>query len=406
MENLDRIKEAKLLVGYHSRPSVDLLYVHASIQPTILVSHLFFKIPLLNYLLALIGFIPSKTEKEEANDQSFIDTLLNLRNPLMLLPGGVNECHKHYDDQFKVLWKSKPGFARVIYENKDRFLSKQGIAIIPFYTKNSELAYYNNRYWFEFTKKYSNEWYASLKKGNIMILPAMLLCMLFAFGMVLFPMPTKIDTYYGKAIRLKTETTTDDAESLEQFSARIHQYLQRMIYVIHQYDDNETIMGALSLIEVNNSLLASNGNTQKKSEKQTTVSIKLSSPGSPPIESVLKAINQNPIPLVNITKANAFQNYWTVFLKGKNSLASKVFYIIFGIFMFIQNSFLLLITLSNFLGLFVCLVCYSILRTTIMTIKSLLCGNKKSKSGGEANAGKKNSSGKLSAAYLKTENDS
>jgi hypothetical protein len=230
--------------------------------------------------------------------------------------------------------------------------------------------------------------------------------MLFAFGMVLFPMPTKIDTYYGKAIRLETDTAADDTESLEQFSARIHQYLQRMIYVIHQYDDNETIMKALSLIEVNNRFLASNDDALKKSEEQTTFPIETSPSGSPSIGSVLKAINQNPIPLVNISKANSFQNYWTVFLKGKNSFASKVFYIIYGIYMFIQNSFFLLVTLSNFLGLFICLVCYSFLRMTIIRpIRSLLRGNK-SKSGGKASAVKKNSSGKLSTGSLKTENDS
>lgn len=251
LEKVRSIKGSRLLLGYHTRNTIDLMYLIAALKPKILVSHLFFKVPITCRLLPFIGFMPSKDEA------SFVDALLESdKKPLMLLPGGVLECLKPYRDQYRVTWKDKPGFARVIHEQKEKF--ENGVSVVPFYMKNCERIYFTTASWYEFSGKLATEWYHRFRKGEILLLCVLMSLILFSWGFGVLPVPVKLDTYFGKPITLK------ENESVEDFSRRINKHLEQMMDIINHNDDPEVIKTKIEALDTNNStpLLANENEEQ------------------------------------------------------------------------------------------------------------------------------------------------
>jgi hypothetical protein len=241
MEKIRDIKGGRLLLGYHTRNSVDLMYLISAIKPVILVSVLFFKVPINKHLLPFIGFMPSK------NETSFVDALLESdKKPVMLLPGGVFECFKPYDEQYRVTWKSVPGYARIIFEQKEKFKEK-GMSVIPFYTKNCERIYYQSPSWYEKTGKMARELYHRFRNGEMLMMCQTLTVSLFSWGFGVLPVPVKLDTYFGKPISCK------DDETVEQFSYRIHKHLEQIIEIVNDSDDPEVIKAKISELDENDS---------------------------------------------------------------------------------------------------------------------------------------------------------
>lgn len=218
-----------LLVGYHSRCTIDLLYLFCIIQPNLLVSYLLFNIPVLKSILPLFHIISSKSNKHDQTEINFVSTLMNSNGPLLLLPGGIYECLKPYHKRYQLQWKNIPGFVRVIYESKD-FLG-ENTKVIPFYTRNCEKCYYNNEYIYDTFGNYGNKLYQSFKKGNILILPFMLTTIIISIGFIILPKRIKLDTYFGNPIILNKN------ESSEMFAKRIHNETQELINNI-QFNEN------------------------------------------------------------------------------------------------------------------------------------------------------------------------
>ena len=111
-----------LYVTYHSRCSLDLFLIVASLRPTVLVSFFFFKVPVISWLARCVGAIPSKSQRDgkEAED-GFINHLRSTSEharPILLVPGGTHEFAKTTSERYTVCWKETPGFARVLHEQK------------------------------------------------------------------------------------------------------------------------------------------------------------------------------------------------------------------------------------------------------------------------------------------------
>ncbi len=245
IERVREIKGSRLLLGYHTRNTFDLVYMVASLKPTVLVSYLMFKVPVFNHLLPLVGLMPSKVDGDQTNEGSFVAALTNSRKPVMLLPGGVPECLKPYSEQYRLSWKEKPGYARVIHENQHLF--KDGISVIPFYTKNSEKLLFTTRTWYDCSGKTSQDLYERFKKGDYIIVSYMLTMMVLSLGVALFPIPLKLDTYFGQAITLKKD------ESVEQFSRRVSNHLQEIIEIVNNHNESMIIKQKIHELDINDS---------------------------------------------------------------------------------------------------------------------------------------------------------
>lgn len=212
-----------LLLGYHSRCTLDLVYLLCFVQPSVIVSYLFYKVPIVRTLLPLVNIMPSK-ESNQSNDKAesgFIKALTESSRPLLLLPGGAYECLKPLSQRWKLQWKTEPGYARVIVKEKDK-LGKR-TKVVPFYTKNCESCLYHTDELYEFFGKWSNKLYSLFKKGNILVVPLMLTVMVLSLGCTLVPKPVKLDVYFGDPLSLK------DDESSAQFSRRVETATQKLI---------------------------------------------------------------------------------------------------------------------------------------------------------------------------------
>ena len=87
IENLINNSRNSVLVGYHSRCTLDLLYLVSYIRPKIMTHHLLFKIPLLDYVLSSLEFISSKDNANDKAENTFVDAVANGNKPFLLLPG-------------------------------------------------------------------------------------------------------------------------------------------------------------------------------------------------------------------------------------------------------------------------------------------------------------------------------
>lgn len=212
-----------LMLGYHSRCTTDILLVMSLLQPRLIVTHLFFAIPVLRTVLAMIGFLPSKTAKSGASEeQAFVEHLSQTDSPLMLLPGGIFEALKPIRDRFKVNWKDAPGYARVIERHIGQWKTK-GLSVVPFYTRNSEHFYPTTVWWHEFSASCFFRLYDMSKEGNLLVTPLMITTLLFSLGCVICPMPVQLDTVCGDPVHWEAGDTA------ESFNRRVVAALQKLV---------------------------------------------------------------------------------------------------------------------------------------------------------------------------------
>lgn len=213
MHGFDKIAayENCLLVGYHSRCTVDIVYLLANIQPSTIATYLMFKIPIMGFVLSQFNILPSGSSTKA--EMGFVAALAATKRPLLLLPGGVFECLKPLAQIGKIQWKKVPGFARIIHKEQQHLGSNT--KVVPFYTKNCDRLLYRSDFIYEVCGSVGRNMYSKFKKGHYYLMPLMLTLMFLAVGIKLVPRPVKLDVYFGDAIVLK------EGESAEDFSARI-----------------------------------------------------------------------------------------------------------------------------------------------------------------------------------------
>lgn len=238
LKNLEAVDEVLndgrscLLLGYHSRATVDILYVMCMVQPKLIVTYLFFTVPVVRELVTMLGFIPSKSPKSisSQSDDAFVEHLSQSDDPVMLLPGGLLEALKTYDQRHQLLWKDLPGYARVLESRVHGSEWKtKGLSVVPFYTKNSEELYLTTSAWYDYSAMMSKHYYDEFKtRGNLMVLPLMLTFMMFCLGFVLYPRPVQLDTVFGEPIHWKT------GESGKSFNARVVKSLTNLIEITNR----------------------------------------------------------------------------------------------------------------------------------------------------------------------------
>lgn len=212
-----------LMLGYHSRCTTDILLVMSLLQPRLIVTHLFFAVPVVRTVLAMIGFLPSKTAKSGAcEEQAFVEHLSQTDSPLMLLPGGIFEALKPWRDRYKVNWKDAPGYARVIEKHIGQWKTK-GLSVVPFYTRNSEHFYPTTRWWHEHSAALFFRLYDRSKRGNLLVTPLMISTLLFSLGCVLCPLPVQLDTVCGEPVHW------EDKDTAASFNRRVVAALQKLV---------------------------------------------------------------------------------------------------------------------------------------------------------------------------------
>lgn len=91
IHGIDNIRRDNcLLVGYHSRCTVDAVYATAFLEPTTIMSPIFFAVPGSKALFESINCVSSHGESKNSAD-SFIATVVRGGRPVMLFPGGHHE---------------------------------------------------------------------------------------------------------------------------------------------------------------------------------------------------------------------------------------------------------------------------------------------------------------------------
>ena len=243
IHDLEKIKSYSkngnvLLVGYHSRCTLDLVYLISTIQCNVLASYILFKIPFINYLMKYHFNVISSTisrnidnnnnssssrGSSNVTDDQFVTTLYNSKKPLLLLPGGIFEFFKEYKLRYHIQWKEIPGFVRVICNNPT-YLGNN-TKVIPFYTKKCENCYYHHELFYNNFGKFGNYCYNYCKKGSyyIVLLPFTISIILLSFGFFLLPRRIKLDTYFGEPLQLNQN------ETAQSFAKRIKIATQELI---------------------------------------------------------------------------------------------------------------------------------------------------------------------------------
>jgi 1-acyl-sn-glycerol-3-phosphate acyltransferase len=218
LEKLQNMDGNCLLVGYHSRCTVDLVYVLVALQPGVIATHMMFKIPLMGWLLSQVNIFPSGTDGNA--EKGFIEALCSKR-PVLLLPGGVYECIKPLSQIGKIQWKPVPGFARIIHEQQELLGTKT--KVVPFYTKNCEQSMYRSDFIYETFGLWGSRMYDMFRRGHYWLMPVMLSVMFISVGFKVLPRPVKLDTYLGDAVVLRK------GESAESFSGRVSSATQALV---------------------------------------------------------------------------------------------------------------------------------------------------------------------------------
>lgn len=242
-----------LLIGYHSRPSVDLIHVIANLQCYALMHYGCFAIPLLGRFLTSMGAIPSRASLKDTSESQFVKTLCTGTRPLLLTPGGGYEFLKLVSEINQIHWKETPGFARIVMDHSDS-LGKH-TTIVPFYTKNCEKTAFITKWWYNYTSKLGRNIMIRVRKGHLSVLPAAVLVLYSAIGFPFLLKPVKLDTYFGDPIRLK------DGETAAAFGLRIQRALQELINHVHKLPERpypHGRPGILGLITVGTFVLLQN----------------------------------------------------------------------------------------------------------------------------------------------------
>lgn len=236
-------KTKYLLVGYHSRSTLDLVYLVMNLECNIFVIHILYYLPMIKHILPLFGLLPAKDtsyqSRFQSNDDFFLSKVLESERPVLLLPGGAMECMKDFDDVFQLRWRPEMGFARIV---RNYYLSKETgkegeekvrIKIVPFYTRYGESLFYTTETWYTSsgrTVRQLMERFQENYLNNISLLPVILLNILFSFGFFLLPLPLPTTTVLGKEIDFDPATDV----SAEAFTKRIKESLEGLMSEVHR----------------------------------------------------------------------------------------------------------------------------------------------------------------------------
>lgn len=221
IHGIENIKKSNcLLVGYHSRCTVDGVYAQAFLQGTTMMSPIFFTIPFSSKIYDKIHCVSTHLQGQSA-DESFITTVVHGDRPTILYPGGHHECYKPVNEKYKVMWKELPGYARILLAEPSRPGAQT--AVIPFYTRNSEDIFYTTDWWYEYSGKMVVKDFYDFEHGNIWLLPFLFPKSIAGLGFCPLPKPIKLDLFIGEPV------TPNPNETATQFAERVRLSLQKLI---------------------------------------------------------------------------------------------------------------------------------------------------------------------------------
>jgi hypothetical protein len=221
IHGLENVTEENcLLVGYHSRCTIDGVYATAFLQPTTIMSPIFFAVPLSTTMFSKINCVSSHS-KGLTSDDHFINIISTGGRPVLLFPGGHHECYKHLNDKYIVNWKEEPGYARIMLAPPNK--PGKNIKVIPFFTHNCEDIYPTTDWWYEYSGKMVINDFHDYENGKFWLLPILLPKSLLALGFIILPRPVKLDLYIGKPL-----TPLDNETSIE-FAERVRNATQKLI---------------------------------------------------------------------------------------------------------------------------------------------------------------------------------
>ncbi len=209
-----------LLVGYHSRCTVDGVYAHAIFNGITMMSPIFFTVPFSKQFFEKINCISTHIHGL-SSEESFLQTILHSDRPTILYPGGHHECYKPIHEKYQVKWKELPGYSRILLSEPNR--PGNETAVIPFFTRNSEDIFWTNDWWYDYSGKMVINDFHEFENGKFWLLPFLFPKSIAALGFVFLPKPVKLDLFIGKPIIPKENET-----SIE-FAERVRNSLQNLI---------------------------------------------------------------------------------------------------------------------------------------------------------------------------------
>mmetsp|Transcript_24814 Transcript_24814/g.36598 ORF Transcript_24814/g.36598 Transcript_24814/m.36598 type:complete len:351 (+) Transcript_24814:121-1173(+) len=212
-------KKNCLLVGYHSRCTVDGVYATAFTHSTTIMSPIFFAVPFSKYLFKQINCVSTHSEGASSRE-SFINTVVHGDRPTLLFPGGHHECYKPAADKHIVKWKKLPGYARILLSDDQ---PGRTTSVVPFYTHNCEDIYWTSEWWYDFSGKNVMKDFKDFENGKLWLLPFIFPKSLAALGCIILPLPVKLDLYFGEPVIPNTD------ESPTDFAERVRQATQELI---------------------------------------------------------------------------------------------------------------------------------------------------------------------------------
>ena len=231
-----------LLVGYHSRCTLDGVYATAFVEPTTIISPIFFAVPFSNIMFETLHCVSSHS-KGMSTSASFVNTVTKGDRPTLLFPGGHYECYKPVSNKYKVMWKELPGYARILLEEPTR--PGQDTVVVPFYTHDGEGIYATSDWWYDYSGKEVLKNFREFENGNMWLLPLLMPKTLAALGMILLPRPVKLDLHFGSPLTPRRD------EDAVQFAKRVKEATQSLIddvrekAAINGDQDNRTILSML-----------------------------------------------------------------------------------------------------------------------------------------------------------------
>jgi 1-acyl-sn-glycerol-3-phosphate acyltransferase len=218
IENLS--KTNCLLVGYHSRCTVDGVYAQAFLQGTTIMSPIFFAVPASKWIFEKIHCVSTHLPGQSA-DESFVTTVVEGNRPTILYPGGHHECYKPLDEKYKVMWKELPGYARILLSEPNR--PGANTAVVPFFTRNSEEIFFTTDWWYDVSGKMVINDFYEYEHGNIWLLPLLFPKTIAGLGFTPLPRPVKLDLFIGEPVIPKPN------ETATEFAERVRSSLQSLI---------------------------------------------------------------------------------------------------------------------------------------------------------------------------------
>jgi 1-acyl-sn-glycerol-3-phosphate acyltransferase len=215
-----KIPQKTLFVSYHSRGTLDLVYFTLISQSQFVIYHLLFQIPMFKNLYYHIGGIPSAKPHNDGENE-FMDALVKDPRPLMVLPGGVFEMAKKYEDCYKITWKKNPGFARVIVDKI--YPAHPDVCVVPFHTKNCEDLFWQTSWLYTFGGECLKDWARRMTSGEVWLAPFFMTMIAPALGFLFIPRPVKLDVYLGEPIYVQPK------ETIEEYAERVRLASQELV---------------------------------------------------------------------------------------------------------------------------------------------------------------------------------